>query len=147
MRERLPKVRHHRNFSLPDVFHSTYRMLRLLLADDYQPVRLAIKSLLQRLAPEWEICGETPEAEEAVRMAEELRPEVILIDLSISGSKGLWIAKTLKERVPFSRSILISEQNPAILARLEAESGFVCLAKTQLASALVPALRGATKTP
>jgi DNA-binding NarL/FixJ family response regulator len=121
-------------------------MHRLVLADDSNAVRLAIKSLLQRLAPEWEICGETPEAEEAVRMAEELRPDVILIDLSISGSKGLWVAKTLKEAVPSCRAILISEPHPSVLARLEAESGFQCLAKTQLASGLVPALRGETNT-
>ena len=117
-------------------------MHRLLLADDSAMVRLAIKSLLQQLAPEWEVCGETPEAEEAVRMAEELRPDVILIDLSISGSKGLWLAETLKNRAPFCRAILISEQHPAVLSRLEAEFGFICLAKTQLASGLVPALRG-----
>src|SRR5271167_1671019 len=116
-------------------------MYRLLLADDSVAVRLAIKSLLQQLAPDWEVCGETPEAEEAVRMAEELRPDVILIDLSISGSKGLWVAKTLKDTTPRCRAILISEQTPAILARLQAESGFICVAKTQLVSGLVPALR------
>jgi DNA-binding NarL/FixJ family response regulator len=63
-------------------------MHRLLLADDSERCGLPLKSLLQQLAPEWEVCGETPEAEEAVQMAEELRPDVILIDLSISGSKG-----------------------------------------------------------
>jgi DNA-binding NarL/FixJ family response regulator len=119
-------------------------MHRLLLADDSEPVRLAIKSLLQQLAPECEICGETAEAVEAVRMGEELRPDVILIDLSISGSKGLWVAKTLKDRVPFCGVILISQQDPSTLARLEAEFGFSCLAKTQLASRLVPALRRET---
>jgi len=119
---------------------------RLLLADDSEVVRLAIKSLLQQLAPEWEVCGETPEAEEAVRMSEHLRPDVILIDLSISGSNGLWVAKTMKERVPSCRAILISEQHPALLALLEAESGFACLAKTQLVSGLVPALLGERNT-
>jgi DNA-binding NarL/FixJ family response regulator len=121
-------------------------MQRLLLADDSEAVRLAIKSLLEQLAPEWDVCGETPDAEEAVRMGEELRPDVILIDLSISGSKGLWVAKSLKDRAPSCRAILISQQHPGILARIEAESGFVCLAKTQLASGLVPALRGETNT-
>jgi len=119
-------------------------MHRLLLADDSTAVRLAIKSILQQFAPEWEVCGETAEAEEAVRMGEKLRPDVILIDLSISGSKGLWVASILKDRAPFCRAILISEQHPGILARLEAESGFACLAKTQLASGLVPALRDRT---
>ncbi|MGA2417426.1 MAG: response regulator [Candidatus Sulfotelmatobacter sp.] len=121
-------------------------MHRLLLADDSEAVRLSIKSLLQRLAPDWEVCGETSEAEEAVRMAEQLKPDIILIDLSISGSNGLWVAKTLKDRAPFCKAILISEQSPGVLARLEAESGFVCLAKTQLASRLVPSLRGETNT-
>jgi DNA-binding NarL/FixJ family response regulator len=116
-------------------------MHRILLADDSAAVRDAIKSLLQQLAPEWEVCGETPEAGEAVRMAEELRPDVILIDLSISGSKGLWLAKTLKNSLHSCRAIIISEQAPAILSLLEAECGFVCIAKTQLASGLVPALR------
>ena len=116
-------------------------MHRLLLADDSEAVRLAIKALLQKLAPEWEVCGEPPEAEEAVRMGEELKPDVALIDLSISGSKGLWVAQTLKDMVPSCRAILISAQHPAILARIESESGFLCLAKTQLASRLVPALR------
>jgi len=121
-------------------------MHRLLLADDSEAVRLSIKSLLQRLAPDWEVCGETSEAEEAVRMAEQLKPDIILIDLSISGSNGLWVAKTLKDRATFCKAILISEQSPGVLARLEAESGFVCLAKTQLASRLVPSLRGETNT-
>jgi len=79
-------------------------------------------------------------------MAEQLKPDIILIDLSISGSNGLWVAKTLKDRAPFCKAILISEQSPGVLARLEAESGFVCLAKTQLASRLVPSLRGETNT-
>jgi DNA-binding NarL/FixJ family response regulator len=91
-------------------------MHSILLADDSAAVRDAIKSLLQQLAPEWEVCGETPEAGEAVRMAEELRPDVILIDLSISGSKGLWLAKTLKNSLHSCRAILISEQSPAILS-------------------------------
>jgi DNA-binding NarL/FixJ family response regulator len=121
-------------------------MHRVLLADDSVAVRLAIKSLLQQLAPGWQICGETAEAEEAVRMAEELKPDIILIDLSISGSKGLWVAQTLKDKTPFCKAIIISEQHPPILERLEAESGFVCLAKTQLATGLVPALRRHTNT-
>jgi DNA-binding NarL/FixJ family response regulator len=116
------------------------KMHRLLLADDSEAVRLAIKSLLQHLTPDWEVCGETSEAEETVRMGEDLRPDVILIDLSISGAKGLWVAKILKDRVPLCKAILISQQDPTILARLEAESGFICLAKTRLPSELVPTL-------
>jgi hypothetical protein len=56
--------------------------------------------------------------------------------MSTSGSKELWVAQTLKDKAPFCEAIIISEQDPAILSRLEAESGFVCLAKTRLASEL-----------
>ncbi len=67
--------------------------------------------------------------------------------MSTSGSKGLWVAQTLKDKAPFCKAIIISEQDPAILSRLEAESGFVCLAKTRLASELALTLRRVTNGP
>jgi DNA-binding NarL/FixJ family response regulator len=116
-------------------------MRRLLLADDSEAVRLAIKSLLQKLAPEWEVSGNRQIDENDVGPELFAHPDGFLGFRGFAGSKGLWAAETLKDRTPFCRAILISEQDPAILARLEAESGFLCLAKTQLASRLVPALR------
>ena len=58
------------------------KSLRILIVDDHEVVRRGLRSLLSS-RPEWEICGEAADGRAAVDQANSLRPDVILMDVSM----------------------------------------------------------------
>ena len=65
--------------------------IRVLLADDHTLVRAGIRGLLQGLE-DVEVVGEAGDGQEALRLAESLRPDVVLLDVGMSGLNGLEVA-------------------------------------------------------
>ena len=63
-------------------------MIRLLIADDHKLFRIGLHKML-REAPEIKIVGEARTGEEAVTLARELTPNVILMDICMPGIGGL----------------------------------------------------------
>lgn len=61
---------------------------RILVADDHEVVRHGIRLILQA-RPDWEICGEAADGSEAVRMVQELRPDAIIMDITMPVANGL----------------------------------------------------------
>lgn len=61
--------------------------VRILIADDHEIVRQGIRRVLAA-KPEWEICGEAANGQEAVRMAQELTPDIIIMDVTMPVMTG-----------------------------------------------------------
>ena len=73
--------------------------IRILIADDHAVVRSGLRALL--LAdPELEVVGEAEDGVEALALAETLRPDVILLDITMPPEDGIKTAKRLKEAFP-----------------------------------------------
>lgn len=73
--------------------------IRILIADDHAVVRSGLRVLLEA-DPDLEFVGEAEDGEEALRLVEALRPDMILLDLTMPPANGIETAKRLKEAHP-----------------------------------------------
>jgi DNA-binding NarL/FixJ family response regulator len=81
--------------------------IRILLADDHTLVRAGIHGLLQGL-PGVEVVGEAGDGQEALRLADALRPDVVLMDVGMPGLNGLEVAGRLATLDASIRVIILS---------------------------------------
>lgn len=97
---------------------------------------MAIRSLLTR-RPDCSVCGEAADGIEAVEEASRLRPDVVLMDISIPRMDGVQAAKIIRKEVPEAEIVLMSQDAPGIVRRQASEAGTRdSLAKTDLSRAL-----------
>jgi DNA-binding NarL/FixJ family response regulator len=112
---------------------------RILLADDHTLVAEALKNLLE---PEFNVVGVASDGRELLRLAEELRPDVILLDLNMPLLSGFDAGKQLKRMLPDAKLIVLTMSNDPGLAADAMEqwaSGF--LSKNSAGSELAKAIR------
>ena len=127
------------NCAVAEASLSPSATLKVLIADDSSSVRRVLSALVNR-NPNWVVCGEAVDGEEAVRKVTELSPEVVLLDLSIPVMDGVRVTNILKEKHPNVRVILISEQDASIMCCLAETLGVLGIPKSRLAFDLIPTL-------
>lgn len=114
--------------------------MRILLADDNEWVRRGVKSILAPVA-DWEVCGEAKSGEEALQIAAEVLPDLVLLDVSMPGLNGLEAARLLREQVPTAKILIMSQHDPAMLLSRALEAGaHACVDKSLLSAKLVPTI-------
>jgi len=101
--------------------------IRVLLVDDHTLFRSGVKSLLQRQS-DFEVVGEAPDSLQGVKRAEELKPDVVLLDLHMPGISGKDAVKLFLEAVPDTHIVMltVSENAEDLLESLRAgASGYL----------------------
>jgi two-component system, NarL family, response regulator NreC len=100
--------------------------IRILVVDDHPAVRRILCRLLQE-QPDFTLVGEAETGAQAILRAKELRPDVVLVDISLPDMNGLDVAKKLKEVAPSAEILVVSDYNEG-----EIEKAFVAGARGYL---------------
>lgn len=115
--------------------------LRVMLVDDHALVRSAVRQALT--APDVEVVGEAATADDALLLAPELRPDVLLLDINLPGSDGLRVLRELRPRLPETKIVMLTvstERRDLLDAIREGAAGF--LTKDLAPEALLRTVRG-----
>ena len=77
---------------------------RILVADDYEPWRRFVASLVLFGQPQWRIVGEASDGAEIVRKAKELQPDLVLLDIRMPEMNGFEAARQIVKIVPGAKN-------------------------------------------
>jgi two-component system, NarL family, nitrate/nitrite response regulator NarL len=80
--------------------------MRVMLVDDHALVRAAVRQALA--APDIEVVGEAATADEALLLAPQLLPDLLLLDINLPGSDGLRLLRELGPRLPETRIVMLT---------------------------------------
>lgn len=83
------------------------RQIRVLLADDHEVVRLGLKALLQQHAS-LHVVAEAGTGEEAVKLALQVRPDVVVMDIRMPGISGVDACRQVVQQLPDTRVIMLT---------------------------------------
>lgn len=81
--------------------------LRILLADDHTVVRQGLRKVLEE-CPDWEVVAEAGDGHDAVRQAEELEPDVAIVDVAMPLLNGIETTRQIARKSPSTRILVLS---------------------------------------
>src|SRR5579862_407884 len=114
--------------------------MRILLVDDHEIIRRGIRSLLAG-ERDYEICGEAVDGLDAVRKAEELVPDLIIMDVSMPGLNGLEATREIRSMMPSCEVVILTQHDsPQIIEKAFEAGARGYVVKTSIARDLLKAV-------
>jgi DNA-binding NarL/FixJ family response regulator len=115
-------------------------IVRVLVVDDYEPWRRFVRLTLQVHA-ELQVVGETSNGLEAVQLARQLQPDLILLDLGLPTINGIEVARRIREHSPNAKVLFLSENRSREIAEEALQTGALgYVVKSDAVRELLPAV-------
>jgi DNA-binding NarL/FixJ family response regulator len=118
---------------------------RVLVVDDHEPLRRLV-CLTLRERPDLQIVGQASDGLEAVRKAQELQPDLILLDIGLPGQSGIEAARRIRKLAPNSKILFMSLETSAEVVQAALRLGAVAyISKSSAGTDLLPGVRAAIR--
>ena len=95
--------------------------MKVLIVDDHEALRAGVRSVLQ--AHDIEVCGEASNGQEALAKAVELRPDLVILDITMPVMDGFSAAREIHKRLPGVGILLLSMHESASMVNVAKSSG------------------------
>jgi len=114
--------------------------IRILVTDDFEDWRRQVRLLFQA-RPQWQIIAEASDGSEAVQKAEDLKPDLIVLDIGLPKLNGIEAARRIRHLSPSSTIVFLSQNNDPDVVRAALSTGALgYVQKTDVRSDLLPAI-------
>ena len=119
--------------------------ISVLIADDHGVLRAGLRALLNS-EPEMEVVGEAADGEQTLRLAEELHPDVVLMDLKMPRGDGIYTTRHLKELLPEVNVLILTVHEDDSLLREAIQCGAAgYILKRAVESELITAIQAVAR--
>ena len=96
--------------------------MRVLVVDDHEFVRRGVRSLLLSQS-NYEVCGEAVDGQDALEKARELKPDVIVMDVSMPRLKGLEATRLIRSMLPDSEVLILTQHESSQMLKEAVKAG------------------------
>jgi DNA-binding NarL/FixJ family response regulator len=115
---------------------------RILIVDDHEIVREGIRNLLARSGKSWEVCGEASNTSDAMAAIKSLRPDVVVLDVTMPGISGLEAARLISKLDVATRILIFTmHESPRIAVEVRDAGAHGYVSKSQASRDLVLAIQ------
>jgi DNA-binding NarL/FixJ family response regulator len=97
-------------------------MLRILIADDHDVVRSGLRSVLEARS-DWSIVGEARDGKEAIQLANQIKPDIAIIDYGLPVINGVEVIRQIKARHPQTEILMFTMHDDETLVAQALEAG------------------------